>query len=37
MAFDYKYGVNIKSKIQIMVGFNKKKLMIHTESKKHLV
>ena len=37
MVFDYKYGVNIKSKIQIMVSFNKKKLMIHTESKKHLV
>ncbi len=37
MAFDYKYRVNIKNIIQIIVGFKNKKLMIHTGSTKHLV
>jgi hypothetical protein len=37
MAFDYKQRVNIKNIIHIIVGFNNKKLMIHTGSTKHLV
>ena len=36
MKFDYKMKVNIKNIIQIIVGFNNKKLMIHTGSIKHL-
>ena len=37
MAFEYKLRVNIKNIIQIIVGFNNKKLMINTGSTKHLV